>query len=490
MHPSTVRAGASLRRLTPAQWTLALLLIVGIALRVLAAAAEWPIYPKLADSTAYAHYAENGVLGNPQHPAGYSIFLAFLGTVTREVAVPIVLHHLFGVATALLLYASVLRLSGSRWFALLPAAVVLLSSDQILLEQSIMSEPLCTVLLAAALYCATRALVGGDRWWAWPLAAGALTAASGTVRTQVLFLVPVLLLVLLLRRPRPLSWSAPLGAFAGLALVLVPFAVANRIDHGRLEIAPASGWHLYGRVGPFADCGQFTPPKGTEQLCTLAPSPRTIGNDWFIFYPDSPAIRTFGGLGEQDDKLLAWSRAVIIGQPRTYVTAVLKEMAAYFVPSVRRPLPYTGPDLGPELDWTRPDPGAPRNIEVMERFFDDFDVTENGDVTRFLGGYQEWGRFGSKLLTACTLLIALGLALGDRRHRLGIALFGLGGLSMLLLPLFGGWFAGRYLVPNSGPIAAGAAIALHALWLYGRARWAAREGAGRERPRAPAAATQ
>src|SRR5881394_1603520 len=122
-----------LRGLSPAQWALAALLAAGVSLRIVALASYWPVVTNLADSTAYAAYAQQDIVGNPQHPAGYSTFLAALGIVTHQVAVVTVLQHALGVATALLLYVAVRRLTCSPWPGLIPAGVVLLNSDQIFL---------------------------------------------------------------------------------------------------------------------------------------------------------------------------------------------------------------------------------------------------------------------------------------------------------------------------------------------------------------------
>lgn len=462
------RARAALGRFSPAQWVLAGLLAAGTALRIVALASYWPVVTNLSDSTAYARFAQSDVLANPQHPAGYSTFLAVLGWVTHQVAVVTVLQHVFGIATALLFYLAVRRLAGSPWPGLIPAGVILLNSDQIFLEQNVMAETLFGLFLGGAFYSAVRALDAPNPWWRWPLAAGALTAIGAVVRTEGLFLVPVMFLFLLLARPRP--WrgrlAAPLAMLVCSAVILLAYAVTNDVHNGRFEVGPSTGWHLYGRVAPFADCKQFTPPKGTAALCHASPPGGRAGNDWYIYIPGSPAVDTFGHLGLQDGKLRAFAMQVIEHQPLTYAKAVFRDVRTFFVPDTRHnPPPYAGPGLSTELDWTRvvPQPTLGEIRDQMEVFFDHFRVHESSSGARFLQDYEHPFRFGGTLLTLCSLLTALGLLIGDRRVRAGAFLFGIGGLAMLVLSMFGAWYVGRYSVPIAAPVAAGASMTLFSL---------------------------
>jgi 4-amino-4-deoxy-L-arabinose transferase-like glycosyltransferase len=397
-----------------------------------------------------------------------------VGFFTHQVAVVTVFQHALGVATALLLYVGVRRLTGSPWPGLLPAAVLLLNSDQILLEQSILSEPLFSFLLAGALYCAVRAFESSDPWWRWPIAAGALTALAAVVRTEGVFLVPVLCLALFLahRRPWRARLVAPGAVVASAAAILLAYGLANDVSNGRFEVGPSVGWHLYGRVAPFADCSQFTPPKGTEPLCHANPPGGRAGSDWYIFLPEAPAVRTFGHIGEEDEKLKAFALQVIEHQPLAYLREVFRDVRTYFAPDTRHnPPAYAGPDLN-ELDWgPLVDPVTLGQIKRgMESFFDPFTAHESPGGTRFLLDYEHPFRFGATLLTLCSLLTALGLLIGGRRPRIGVLLYGVGGLSVLVLSMFGGWYVGRHTVPISGPLAAGASIALFSLWQLERGR--------------------
>ena len=96
--------------------------------------------------------------------------MAVIGLVTRQVAATVLLQHLSGIASALLLWAATRRITGSEWAALFPAAIVLLDPDFIFFEHSIMSESWFVLLISAGLYAAVRSLDQPKPYWGWPLA--------------------------------------------------------------------------------------------------------------------------------------------------------------------------------------------------------------------------------------------------------------------------------------------------------------------------------
>ena len=480
-----------LARLAPAEsahWALIGLVGFGVLIRVLAAAAWWPAGTTLPDSILYASYAEGNPLDSPQHPAGYSAALALIGIVSREIAVPVLLQHLSGIASALLLYAAVRRLVGSPWPALAPAAVVLLNADLVFLEHTVMSESLFVLTLSSALYAAVRAIDAPGAWGPWVVGCGLLLAIAAMVRTAGLFGIPVVALVVLLGRPGSVraGWR-PAGALCATAAVaLVAYATASSAINGRFEVAPAQGWHLYGRAAPFADCTRFDPPEGTEPLCEARPPERRPGLDFYLFDGTAPAYREFGALGEQDGKLGAFGRAAILNQPGDYLAAVWDDVAGYYVPGAYPFRPGAGSDLDPQLDWRWP--LLPVATEVpttwqeiaraVEGFFDDFSVDLDEGGLQTLRDYQRVFRFGATALAATTALILLGLLIGERRNRLGVLLFGGTGLAILLLPALSVHYAARYTVPVAPLLAAGAAIALLSGWRWWEGRRAYAPGLG------------
>lgn len=477
------RTREALRRLEPSDapgWILLGLIAVGILLRLLAEVAWWPVTTTLSDSWPYSYYAGTNPFDNPQHPGGYSVVLAGVGLITREVAVPIVLQHLAAIGSALFAYASVRRITDSSWAALIPAAALLLNADLIYLEHSIMSESLFVLVLSAALYACVRALDEPNPWWRWPLLTGVGLAFATTIRSAGLFVIPVAVVAILLAAPRP--WRprlAAVGAVLGAsAAILLAFALANKASTDRFEIGPSQGWHLYQRVAPFADCSQFTPPPGTEDLCESRPAARRPGGDFYLFDPRSPAVREYGFIGNDDAEVGAWARRALLAQPRQYVKAAWDDFASFFVPSRHVAVPSSGGGLDPQLDWSASvviDTAAQRKVERdtedgMETFYDDFTVHRSTSLLNQLHDYQRIFRFGPTLLTITTLLALLGLLVGSRRSRVGVLLFGAAGIAMLVAPVLGGIYVGRYAVPLTGPMMAAAAICATSLWRMEAAR--------------------
>jgi hypothetical protein len=116
------------------------------------------------------------------------------------------------------------------------------------------------------------------------------------------------------------------------------------------------------------------------------------------------------------------------------------------------------------------DPGVAGIETQMERFFDPFRVSASPGTADFLHDYQRVFRFGATWLSIAALITALGLLVGSRRSRVGVLLFGLGGLSLLVAPVLSVFYVARYTVPVSAPLAAAAAVTIVTLARMERSR--------------------
>lgn len=476
------------RSLGPASGALLGLIVLGIALRIVTELSWWPTATNLADSGIYAKFAESNPFADPQHPAGYALILATIGAVTREVAAPIVIQHVTGIASALLLYGATRRITGSVWAGLLPAAIVLLNPDEVLLEHAIMAESWAILAASAGLYAAVRALDEPRPLWRWPLCAGLLLALAVTIRTAGLAMLAVVVLALLLAPPRAergwrsrARWATPLAAAGGAAVVLVSFALANAAFGPRFGVGPSPGWYLYARAAQFADCSQFTPPPGTEALCEDTPPDERHGARYYVFDPSAPAPRLFGAFPDQTDstadKLLgSWAKRAVLAQPGDYARSVWDNLRAYWVPSLMPVAAGEGEGLDPLLDYRLGvDDAFFAQVQInvadqMRVFFDDFSLDRHRAPLEAISTWQQVSRFGGTMLALATVLVIAGLIAGTRRERVGELMLGVGGLALIAAPALTGNYTGRYTVPMAGPMLAGAAIALVALWREGRSR--------------------
>jgi 4-amino-4-deoxy-L-arabinose transferase-like glycosyltransferase len=455
--------------LGPAGAVLAVLVAGGVGLRIVAVLSWWPANPTLADSWDYAYYASSNPLADPQHPAGYSSFLAVVGVFTRSVAATVILQHILGLVAAVLLYGAVRRLFGSRWAALVPAAVVLLNSDQVYLEQTVMAEGVYVFFMCAALYASVRAIERPERLWPWSIAAVVLALASALIRTQGLFYLPVLVIALWFASAAPWRqrWRVPLVVAALGVAALLAYAFANLASNDRFEVSPATGWHLYGRVAPYVQCQYFTPPKGTRVLCDPRPPSQRPGSDWYLYSPQSPAVRYFRPFGNHDATLKSFALAAIEAEPKAYLRGTFHEIEAYFVPSLHPYVYGGGCGIDCQVDWNlglQPPPASQApTIRGMETFYDPFTPRTSPSGLSFLRAYEHPFRFGATMLVLTSLLTLLGLSIGSRRERIGVFLFGVGGLAMLIFPTFGVYYLGRYMVPIAAPMAAAGAICVLSL---------------------------
>jgi hypothetical protein len=446
------------------------LVATGVALRLLAAFAIWPVGLGIDDTAPYTTAAAHNLLSDVQAPGGYPALLAALGQITRQVAAVIIIQHLLGIIAALVFYAAVKRATGSGWLALVPAAGLLLDSDQIYLEHSVMAEGAFTIVLATVMYATVRVLERPESR-AWAATAGALVGAGALMRSAAVALGAVIIVAILISGgPRRRRIVAAAVTAAATAVVLVAYALANLSYNHEFSIGPDPGWHLYGMVAHYADCTTFHPPAGTDALCQSIPPSARPGLNFYLYDPRSPARRTFGYF-KHDATVGAFARSVVLHEPGQYLRNVALNLAAYFVPSLYPASygdPLGGQGLSPPLDWTRDNPQAQRLAQVMAGFYTPFQERTRTSLRRLLGAWERVFRFGATLLVLASLLTLAGLLVPGRRTLL--VLFGGGGLCFLIAPSVIGEYSGRYTVPMVAPMLASAAIAAEVLWQRARAR--------------------
>ncbi len=443
---------------------LLVVVVLGVLLRVLASVSLWPT-TILEDG--YQNFAAANPFLDPQHPAGYALILAALAGVTHQIVAPVVLQHLSGIASALLLGAATRRITGSAWAGLLPAAIVLLDPDEVFLEHSIMSESWQLLATSVGLYATVRAIDQPEPWRRWPLLAGAALAVAVPIRSASLLMIPVAVIALALGRPREPNvrsrrWRAPVVTAGAAAIVLLAFAGANAIFGHGVRIEPSPGWYLYGRVAQFADCHRFTPPPGTSSLCENTPVSQRRSGYYYMFLPQSPAQRLFGGFGRDDAVIGGWARRALVAQLGEFLSDAWVYLRSYYVPSSRPARLESSTELDPQLDFTNRGNVyyAALARQALEEFYGPFKLHRSQWALRIIRRWQVILRFGATALFVTTLLTLLGLLIGTRRSRLGVLVLGAGGLSLLIAPALTGTYSGRYTVPMAGPLVGAAAIAL------------------------------
>jgi hypothetical protein len=299
---------------------MAVLLLAGLVLRVLAMVAYRPILFYI-DSTKYLYHAG----GND--PVGYRVPLRLILMVANLDTVAAV-QHLLGLAMAVLIYAVLVRRGSPRWLAALAAAPVLLDGYELQIEHTVMPDVWLEALIVAGL----ALLLWRPRPPLWMIAAaGAVLGLSATVaQVGECLVLPAAIFVLVSTD----GWRRALGR-AGLVCVafVVPILVYMSIaaavtGHFWLSNTGTNG--LYGRVAMAADCTTLHVPAAERPLCPTAAQKAALGDDGLEHDPSSPRFHTHLSPAAASRQVSAFTRAVLSQQPMNVVKAIGRDTLKLF----------------------------------------------------------------------------------------------------------------------------------------------------------------
>lgn len=429
-----------------------------------------------SDSWVYLNTTFGGVPVGivPSRPSGYPLFLRLLTLPGREVLLTTTVQHLAGAAVGVLVYLLLLHLGQGRLVAVAAAAVVLLDSYAIALEQFIMAEALFTLLVVGALVL-TIMRRDSPRWL---LLAGVLLASACTVRTAGLFVIPVWLTYLI--------WTARdrrrlLCALTGLVLPLSLYCSwhALRTD-GSFNLDEADGWFLYGRIAQIADCQGAKVPAPTLWLCDLPVQLRSYykPGGW-IWDPGSPAQWITGGspdfyagkpggaarIAHNDQMLRDFATAVIRAHPAAYAGLVAADFLRFFDPTVPA---YGDPD-GATVTFPSSALTGWLSGPVRNRYLPGYVPPVHWPASMLIR-YQKYSPDPRLVLGGLTIVALLAwlapiVSFGRLRtgHRPEILLLTGSGLAMLLASAALVAFVVRYLVPAIPLLTGGGLIAAREL---------------------------
>lgn len=449
-------------------YAVAALFAAGVVLRLAAMATFSPAWYVNPDSIGYATAATGAnKFVEVGHPGGYPYFLGWLHALSNHLVVVALVQHALGVVAAVLLYLAARRLDASRPVAAVPAAVALLGGDQLFFEHAILSEALFAFLLAAAVYAFVRGREGSVAWVA---AGGAALGAAICVREVAVFLAPVFLGWMLWQGPATLRSRVLRGAataVAALALVAV-YVVRQHDATGYTGLARTSGWSAYARTAQFADCTQFTPPKGTARLCETTPSRDRPGPTFYHWLPASPAVRLFGYPPAGDAEVGRFGRAAMTHQPWTYVKTVVADELRYFGLHLGVDRPYGGTDAS-GLTFGTGQHFRPAANAAFGPHYADVDA-HTAPASDALTTYQQVVRVHPPLVALLVVLSLVGLVLCTGTRRAAVALFGGTAIVVMAIPPVVLVWAWRYGVPAQPLLAASAAFGFDELQRRVRAR--------------------
>ena len=390
-------------------------------------------------------------------PAGYSFLIDLVPG--RDIRLVTALQHLAGLGIGTLVYALLVRFDAPRWLAVAAAALILFDARLLALEHYVLTETTFALLLLGG-----AALALWDRDKPWLLAAGGVAIGlTPSIRTTGLFAVAVFLAFVLLRG------GGARRIAIGCVAVLLPVAgyvAYHEAETGRLGFTRAEGWFLYGRAAQLGPCGDADVPADSRPLCRPGEIDNEgLGDPFFLFYPESPAIQELGLAAFQTDEranriVRGYATAVIRDRPLEYLGLVAGDVGRYFVPGIESP-------AGDE-DTVRLYADADNrwhNPEVEQEVLPDLALSFHWPG-RALVEYSHVARLPRPLLGVLALLALLALALAiprrtraAMRHRDEVLLLSGTGIAVLVGSTLASDMVVRYLVPLGPLLVTGGVLA-------------------------------
>ena len=443
---------------------LLVLVALGILLRMILMLAYFPAIMLHQDSQRYARVGGWPMYSDFWMPAGYPMFLWLLRRLSNQLWFTIWIQHVLGLVTGTFFYLSMRRLGVVRAIACIPAAIPLLSGDRLYLEHTVMADHLLIFLTAGGLWAATCGLVPNlsPRWLVIAstlLAMAALTRSVGVVPLPILVLTTSLWVKGSFRARGAALAAALLPGMGVFALYVGGFY----FTHGQyLGLTDMSGWNLYARVAPFADCGKFTPPDGTAILCDERPSSTRPGPFGYIWDPKNVAANHFEAGPKTGRDLGEFAKRAIAHQPGDYVRSVLTDLVRFVDPAISPYRPGGGqPREILSFGW-RDTAVEARVVQAMSRSYKGTNVRLHWQY--LLAFYQNLSRPSGLILAALLILTVTGLVKARGPIRLGIALFGLSAFGLYLIPVMTLSYMFRYGIPPETFIVASGVLGAASRW--------------------------
>lgn len=476
---AVIAGSQNVPRVVRRHWLVSVLLVAGLALRVLVLMAYHPALLYI-DSPKYLYDEWPGT-----DPLGYKVLLRMVLTVS-DLGFVAVIQHVLGLAMAVALYWMLVRRGAARWLATVAVASVLLDAYQLQMEQTIMPDVWLEAMIVAGLVVLLWQPMVTVRGAA---VAGLAFGLSATFRQvgEVLVLPAVAHLLAVGG-----GWRRTAGPAAALsaafALPILLYCSASYAVTGHFWLARGQG-SAPGRLAAAADCATLRLPADVRPVCPT-PSEQARGPDWLLHSGSSPLKDAVPppGMG-RPEMLSVFDSAVERQQPLRVAGSVLRDAARLF--SVTR---GHAPGVTPISRWQfqirypiyHPEFRLGRRHAILVRqrrrfgrsYFGRLNPSYGGatqvdrPIAVFLRAYQLDGGYTPGPLLALNLLAGLaGSALSmarragrPRKHQLALAclLFTLTAVTVLLVS---DWFefSWRYQLPALVTLPPAGALGITAL---------------------------
>jgi hypothetical protein len=378
-------------------------------------------------------------------------------------------QHLAGLATALLVYAVLIRFGIRTWLAAVACVPVLFDPLQLVLEQYVLADVWTVFLVLAALVILVwrrEEPEAHPRSWLPAAACGLLLGLAVTFRDEVLIMiVPAALYVLVAVRPRRRLLTR-LAALTGCFLIpVVGYLGWFDTSHGQWNFTTFNGAFLYGRVADFASCQGLNLPGYEEPLCPTQPA--ALRNaDFYAWNPQSPQWTFHPPAGMSRDAVVRdFSLRILRHQPLAYADAAARDFLYGFSP-VRGAGPEKySPTYLQFHTYVRPDRQAYASIATLGYQPPALRPT----LAAFLTDYGRWFYVPGPVFAAGLVLGLGGLIVAtarrkpDKTIRDAGLLFAASAVFVLILPAAFAAFDWRYQLPQLSLIPVAAILGVAAI---------------------------
>lgn len=458
-------------------WLLGLLLLAGLALRVVA---QLAYQPALLYIDSFRYLNDLGVFfPGGRSPVGYEVLLLGPALLVSDLAGVVAVQHLLGLGLGVGIYALLRRHGVRTWISAAAAAPVLLDGYQLQLEQMVMSDPLFQLLLLLAVYVLT--------WWGTPgprlaALAGVLLAVSMIVRiVGITLVVPAAVFVVLAAGLRPADgWRRRLRAAGALVLGFVVVVGGYGLYHlawtGTFALGGGEGNVLYGRTATVAQCESLDLTPREQVLCPdeTVPERHAQGIDYYIHhyrpleeFADAPGDASF----EQAQDTFA--RKVLLHQPGDVLYGMVHDFLKGFAP-MRTQVPGDVPLERWHFQTEYPFFGDEWYVTEWVEVAGGGPIAVDPDLAAFLRGYQLNGGYTPGVLLGGMGVLAVVSACGAGAARgsglRGACLLTVGLAVTVIGTAAGMEFSWRYQLPGLVLLPLAGAFALTAVTGYRESR--------------------
>jgi hypothetical protein len=448
-------------------WPAVVLLVAGLALRVLAQFAYRPAIFYI-DTPRYLLNQAPG-----QDPLGYKAVLRAI-TAVADLDAVIVVQHLLGLAMAVVIYLLLRRRGTGRWLAALAIAPVVLDAYQVQTEQTLMPDIWFEAMIVAGL--AILLWRPGTSWRRVAVAGVVLGTSATIAQVGEALLLPAVIYLLALGG----GWRQAIGRAAVLcvafAVPILAYSAGSYLLTGAFQLSHTGVTSFYGRTAAAVDCQAIRLPAAERGMCPTR-AQQLHGPDWLEYASTSP-IRPYydtkhHSIAQTDSQISDFNHRVLTQQPLRLLAAyghdllklfaVSRTQSAGDTPISRWQFQTAYPYFPP---WT--------SAHVVRGAIDSFGggspvVWLPG--ARFLRAYQLDGGYTSGPLLAVFVLaglagsaVLLRRRIEPRTRRLGLAcllFLGSGVFVLLVSDLF--QFSWRYQLPALVTLAPAGALGISAL---------------------------